>query len=85
MQGQPRIKAAPDTALSLCGGVQHHKLEEGLLVQLVIMPQLHCNGLVCVDGRQVNVGGSAAMEAAQVALHRQPLAAPHPGHRLHAL
>ena len=62
----------PDAALPLSGGVQHHKLQEGLFVQFVIVPQLHCYGLVGIDGWQVNVSGSASMEAAQVALHHQP-------------
>lgn len=78
-------QAAPDTPLPEGAGVQHHKLEEGLLVQPVIMAQLHCNGLVGVDGGQVDVSDSAAVEAAQVALHHQPAAAPHSGNSLHAL
>jgi len=56
----------------LRGGVQHYKLQERLFVQLVIMPQLHCYRLVGIDGRQVNVCSSSAVEAAQIPLHYQP-------------
>ena len=76
---------APDAPLPERAGVQHHKLEEGLLVQLVIVAQLHRNGLVGIDGWQIDVSDSAAVEAAQVALHSQASAAPHPGDSLHAL
>ena len=84
-QGIILCRGVPDSPLSKCAGVQHHKLEEGLLVKLVIVAQLHCDGLVGVDGGQVDVSDSAAVEAAQVALHHQATAAPHPGHSFHAL
>ena len=76
---------APDAPLPKRAGVQHHELEESLLVKLVIMAQLHCNGLVRIDSWQVNVSDSAPVEATQVTLHSQTSAAPHPGNSLHPL
>lgn len=80
-----RQQCLPDAPLPLCGTVQHHKLQVRLLVQLVIVPQLHCNGLVCVQRWQVDVCGSAPVKAAQVLVHSQAFAAPHSGHCFHAL